>query len=100
MEFTAKQIDDLARVVARVIGDKLSRLSKPQRDILNHQLARTLRYRDGDVSKVTDDEIIGCYEMIFEVWGAPFEAHYQKHKGRRVNKSNLASPSCFSHGWG
>ena len=78
MEFSAKQIDDLARVVARVIGDKLSGLSKPQRDILNHQLARTLKDRDGDVSKVTDDEIIGCYEMIFEVWGAPFEAHYQE----------------------
>ena len=27
MEFTAKQIDDLARVVARVIGHKLSGLS-------------------------------------------------------------------------
>jgi len=42
------------------------------------QLARTLKDRDGDVSKVTDDVIIGCYEMIFEVWGAPFEAHYQE----------------------
>ena len=47
------------------------------------QLARTLRYSDGDVSKVTDDEIIGCYEMIFEVWGAPFEAHYQKLQGQK-----------------
>ena len=42
------------------------------------QLARTLKDRDGDVSKVTDDEIIGCYEMIFEVWGAPFEENYQE----------------------
>ena len=83
MEFTANQIDDLAKIVARVIGDKLSGLSKPQRDILNHQLARTLKHRDGDVSKVTDAEIVGCYEMIFEVWGAPFEAHYQELQGQK-----------------
>jgi len=42
------------------------------------QLARTLKDRDGDISKVTDDEIIGFFKMIFEVWGAPFEAHYQE----------------------
>ena len=78
MEFTAKQIDDLARIVAKIIGDKLSELSKPQENILNRQLARVLRSRNGDVSQVTEEQILGAYEMIEEVWGAPFEAHYQE----------------------
>ena len=84
MEFTEKQIDDLARIVARVIGDKLSGLSKPQENILNRQLARVLRSRNGDVSQVTDEQILGAYEMIDEVWGAPFEAHYQELQGLKV----------------
>ena len=84
MEFTEKQIDDLARIVARVIGDKLSGLSKPQENILNRQLARVLRSRNGDVSQVTDEQILGAYEMIEEVWGAPFEAHYQELQRQKV----------------
>jgi len=100
MEFTAKQIDDLARVVARVIGDKLSGLSKPQRDILNHQLSRVLRSRNGDVSQVTDEQILGAYEMIDEVGALHLKRIIKSYKGRRVNRSYLASPSCFSHGWG
>ena len=78
MEFSAKQMDDLAKIVARVIGDKLNGLSKPQENILNRQLGRVIRSRNGDVSQVTDEQIIGAYEMIEEVWGAPFEAHYQE----------------------
>ena len=68
----------LAKAVAKHLREKLRDLSPPQEAILDHQLQRALNSRQGQASSVTKEQIIGCYEMIFEVWGAPFEAHYQE----------------------
>ena len=73
-----KQHNILAKAVAKHLGDKIPMLSQPQRDILNHQLQRALNSRQGQASLVTKEQILGAYEMIFEVWGASFEAHYQE----------------------
>lgn len=72
------QHDILAKAVAKHLGDKLMDLSPPQEAILNRQLQRALNSRQGQASLVTKEQILGVYKMIFEVWGAPFEAHYQE----------------------
>ena len=76
----------LAKAVAKHLGDKLRDLSPPQEAILNRQLQRALNSRQGQASLVTKEQILGAYEMIFEVWGAPFEAHYQELQKRNSSE--------------
>ena len=80
------QYNILAKAVAKHLGDKLRDLSPPQEAILKRQLQRALNSSQGQASLVKKEQILGAYEMIFEIWGAPFEAHYQELQRRNSSE--------------
>ena len=60
------QLDALFLKAQKVLGDHPKELSHPQKLLLVGGLERVLISHEGDVSKVTEDEIRGVYWRITE----------------------------------
>jgi len=79
-EFDSEQQRLLAERVTKVLGDRLSNLTKPQASSLNHALDSVLLANEGQASSVTDAEIEGAWEMMEEVWPDVFNEFYLNSK--------------------
>lgn len=64
MDFTEEQIDAMSDKVARVLGQRLSNLSRGQKASLNKALGGLFDRHNGDVSTITDDEIWGAWNVM------------------------------------
>ena len=57
----------LSKKARKVLADKLDSITPHGAQILNMGLEEALERNNGIAFAVTDDEIIGCYEMIEHV---------------------------------
>ena len=77
MEFTAKQIDDLARVVARVIGHKLSGLSKAYQAKREYDCVERDRYQRVDRQIVIGNAFISITYLSAQMVCRPYFSSLQ-----------------------